>query len=210
MASLRDDSVLVIVDGGLESLVASLLAEPREKAVSWFVGGSPEESDFRRTAARMQAELLGLGSIREPADGADFWTSLPGGLGEAAMLLAGVNEVIQSGLTRLLWPKHASGDLDSMLDGADRALLIQRLGLIEQQRLGTPGLRIDTPLIDLSDLQVADLAVDLDAPVWSCWWAMPNAVDLGAADAERRRWTDALKHVGGERLLTRQGRSDAA
>lgn len=202
--------MLVIVDGGLESLVASMLIEPPDSAVAWFVGGSPEEVELRRTAARIQADLLGLSELREPGADADFWTNLPGGLGEAGLLLAALAESMRGDRSRVLWPKQVAGDLDSMLDAADRALLIQRVGLIEQQRTASPNLRIDMPLIDLNDQQVAELAVDLDAPLWSSWWALPDAVDVRSAQAERARWAEVVTAAGGERLLTRHRRIDAA
>lgn len=202
--------MLVIVDGGLESLVASMLIDPPERAVAWFVGGTPEEIELRRTAARIHADLLGLEELREAPAGADLWADLPGGIGEAGLLLVAISEAIRDERSRVLWPKHVAGDLDGMLDAADRALLIQRIGLIEQQRTSSPNLRIDTPLIDLSDQQVAELAVDLDAPLWASWWALPDAVDLNAAQAERSRWTEVVVKAGGERLLTRRRRIDAA
>ncbi len=206
----RAEPRLIIVDGSLESLVASMLVDPPDQSIAWFVGGSPEEVELRRTAARIQADLLGLGEIREVSDGADFWADLPGGFGEAGLLLAAVTEAVRDGISRVMWPKQVAGDLDAMLDAADRALLIQRVGLIEQQRASTPDLRIDTPLIDLSDQQVAELVVDLDAPAWASWWALPDAIDLAAAQAERVRWSEKVIQAGGERLLTRQRRFDAA
>lgn len=199
--SQRAEPILTIVDGGLESLVASILINPPARAAAWFVGGAPEEIACRRAAARLQAELIGLEDFIEPS--VEPWLGLPGGFGEAAMLLAALATAAESKRARVLWPKHVSGDLDAMLDASDRALLVQRIGLIELGDSEQLDVHIDSPLLDLTDRQIAELAVDLEAPLWSCWWALPAAADIPEAQTERRRWAELLRDCGGERLLTR-------
>ena len=88
------------------------------------------------------------------------------------------------------------------LSAADRALLVQRIGLIEMESESLD-VKIDSPLLDLTDRQVAELAVDMDAPVWSCWWALPASDDLPEARPQRERWGGLLQDLGAQRLLRR-------
>lgn len=201
--------MLAIVDGGLESLVASMLVDPPKRAIAWFAGGPPDQIELRRSAAASQADLIGLESAVDSICDSVLWSALPGGFGEATLLLAALAQAAKLDRSRVLWPRHVAGDLNDMLDAADRALLVHRIGLIELENTESPNIRIDTPLIDLTDRQLVELAVDLDAPVWSCWFEQPQAVDIPAAQREKARWEDLLKETGGQRLLSRDLNADA-
>jgi hypothetical protein len=68
--------------------------------------------------------------------------------------------------------------------------------------------RIEAAYVDFSDVQMAELAVDLDVALDSCWWAMAegaNATLLAEARAARDRWTKAMESAGLGDLLMRAG-----
>jgi len=199
----RTEPVLVIADGELESLVAMLLLEAPEQAQAWFIGAGADESPLRRRATQIQVESAGLEQMIDPTTPADAWASLPGGLGESAMLLSALADAAARGCADVVWPRASDGDLDSMTDSADRALLVERLGVIESARTESLDVRLRTPLLDLSDRQIAELAADLAAPVWSCWWALPEAGDRPDAEPERLRWSDLLSELGAAALFDR-------
>ena len=208
--SERSEPVLMIVDGGLESLIAAMLLDRSGAVRAWYVGAGAEDSPLRRAAAELQADILGVDTIHNPRTPPETWGSLPGGFGESAMLLEAVAEALRTRCARVIWPRTTNGDLDSMTDASDRALLVARLGLIESTRTQSLDIRIDTPLLDLSQKQLADLAVDMDAPVWSVWWALPEAMDHPEAERARSRWLTLLRGAGGERLLNRPHTQPAA
>jgi len=71
------------------------------------------------------------------------------------------------------------------VDAYDRANVISHLAAVDLPRQGGPGeIRIEVPLLELSDVGLLDLALDLDAPVprpvqgaaafragmGACWW----------------------------------------
>ncbi len=197
----RSEPILAIVDGSLESLIACALLERPDRALAWFVGAGDDDADLRRAAVELQADLLGMDGVHEPA--AEAWSSLPGGFGESALLIAAVAAASRDARSRVLWPKNEPDDLGMMMDASDRALLIQRLGMIETEESDRLGVRIDTPILDLPRSKLIDLAVDLDVPAWSAWWALPAALDHRPAQRERAGWVEALEAAGAAGLLER-------
>jgi hypothetical protein len=75
----------------------------------------------------------------------------------------------------------------------ERALHISRLVAVEH-----PGFELAAPYADLSDRQLADLILDMDLPVWTCWWYAPegNEPAAAAAEAQRTHWTAMLSAAG--------------
>jgi hypothetical protein len=49
-----------------------------------------------------------------------------------------------------------------------------------------------TPYVDFVDAQIADLALDMDLPVWTCWWWEGE----GEAERVKERWMAALGKAG--------------
>jgi hypothetical protein len=199
---VRAEPKLVIVDGGFESLIASMIIEPAESAIAWFVGGGGDDvEEARRTSAKMQADVLGFADFIDPEPDGRPWEAFAGGFGQSTMLLAAVSLATRLKCRRVIWPKCAAGDLESMLDASDRVLLVQRLALIEQERTSSLDVQIDTPLLDLSDAQTAELAADLNAPIWSCWWRLDQVSQSREARTERTRWEAALEKAHADWLL---------
>lgn len=123
--------------------------------------------------------------------------------GESATieLVAAAYAALRAGCSRLIWPvqvDRAAGDreaLDHAAEACDRALLVSRLLLLDAAGAPVPEVNILTPLVDLEDDQVAELALDLAIPVQSVWW-WGSQVRGEQADYERQRWTTALEAVG--------------
>lgn len=193
------ERVLVLSDGGLASLVACAAAGQGDGAGSAEVAPvmwEPGDSAPRLASVARQAELCGLplskiaaGLFPPPQGGAGALQSLA--LVQAALAGAG------AGFTTVVWPVHAGPgaepDLDRVALAIDRALLVSRLVALDADEHGIPAIRVDTPYADFTDRQLAELAIDLDAPVQACWWWGGQG---GSAASERQRWTDLLRSFG--------------
>ena len=139
-------------------------------------------------ALHRQAELFGLSLIGPQAV---YGGSEPedAGEGEAVGLLRATFLAARLGCRRVLWP--ASGavggglDLDRIAAISDSALLVGRLVGLRSAWHGVPGIRVETPFVDLTDRQMADLIEDMALPLEACWWWRSDR----AGEGERRRWT---------------------
>ncbi|MFM9994564.1 MAG: hypothetical protein ACKVU4_02050 [Phycisphaerales bacterium] len=203
---------LVIADGDMTGLLASAAAARADDFV-----GSPElaEGSVRRSgsavwvppfvaagareAALRHAELFGLAvveSVEEPAivagRGGDFGLDGPR---ESRLLLDAVSVARGAGLGTVIWPIHAGErlDLDTVARAVDRGLLVARLAAIDGVGGAGAPIGVDVPYADFTDEQVAELALDMDLPVSTCWW-WSGGGERGAA--ARARWSVALRAVG--------------
>ena len=88
---------------------------------------------------------------------------------------------------------HDSGDasLDDVARACDRALLLSRLLSLDAET----DVRIEAAYADFSDVQLVELAADLDAPIESCWWAVEPKASPSATTA-RQRWARAMDAAG--------------
>lgn len=205
--------MLVMVDGDLPSVVAAAnakeasLSAGESKVGGIGGGGGPllwpavDDANPKRMAACVRlAGVLGLTLIERrsvsvgPRGGE--WSS------PSRVLMDACTDAASNGRTEVVWPVQftaggvGSGtiDLDLVSRAADRALLVTRLMALDAGAHGLPSLHVQTPFVDLTDRQVGDLAVDLAAPVSSCWWWGDGEGDEAAAS--RARWTAALRAAG--------------
>jgi hypothetical protein len=215
------DAALIIVDGGLASLLACFIegvcrpaaritAGPDEPATG-PIGGSAwfalrpslvHEYDRRLMAAKRSAEVSHLAEVLEAGNGP--WPvagpELERGLGTSSLLMAAGIEALRRGYQRVVWPVQLGGPggeglgdsgmspgmLDAVAEACDRAMVASRLLTLDA---GAEGLAIQTPFVDFSDVQLADLAADVDLPV--------HVAFMGEKDgAERARWERAFGAVG--------------
>lgn len=121
----------------------------------------------------------------------------PEGQVASHVLLSAAYLAVGQGRDRVVWPISAGRlghdeeiDLNRASLAADRALLVSRLVALDSDEHGRPAILIEVPYVDLSDRQVAELAVDMDLPVHSCWWWGEPA------SAEAKRWLRVLRGVG--------------
>lgn len=201
-----DDPCLIITDAGLPSLIlASMLSEqqpangqPRSTLYpAWWTSQSDMDilvPSIDR-AVDMQADLLSLTVVRDhagyPEESSDASnTSL--GVHQTRMLLDAATLAIKLGFKRVLWPIQIPESQDSpqrlaqISSAIDRSLLTARLATLDAQSQGGVEVTIETPLVDLSDQQLADIAADLNVPISSCWWTdstLPNSQE------QMNRWS---------------------
>lgn len=187
---------MLLVDGSLNSLVAAamlhegrLLAGSGNDSLAWVLGGSAAQR-----AAEAICRAFELQVVARSDAGA---TPAPEG-GSSIVVLAGATAAARLGCTRLIWPVHgarpdAGGelDLDVIAESIDRATLIGRLASLDARS----EIEVHTPFVDLTDRQVADLAVDMGVDPSACWWASTDEATPDAI-AERRRWGVALREAG--------------
>lgn len=209
MAQQSPSRTLVISDGSLASLVAA--ASARESIVSaggderaarpvlLFVPAGDETTHARRGAVERHASLYDLEIVDATADlrGPGAHGSFAAGLAETLTLINATYLGASKGCDLIVWPVQFAGplDVDRVARVVDRALLVTRLASLDSVDLGRPTLRVDTPYADLTDRQLADLALDMNVPIESLWWwKLGSKSEL--AGAEMERWVPALQSLG--------------
>lgn len=198
---------LVLMDGDLASLVACAMAReqsaltdgPTPSPVLGLAFPALVDSDpLRHRAIRTQAQAYAI-ELAAPVS-VDVGAVHERGEREAIELIAAAYEGIRRGCTRVLWPVSAAAgdslDLDRIAQAADRALLVGRLAGLDAMLHGSPGLTIETPVVDFSDRQLADLALDMDVPIEACWWWGGESARDPLAQQSRARWMSSLAAVG--------------
>ena len=215
---------LVISDGGLPALVAAAIEAERVASAGDRGGGAPallmpwvtEPTlvDTQLKAVSSQAKFLRQ-DLLEPAPIHALAAGTSAAFLDTLGLLAAVEVARANGCPRIVWPSHAhatddtlEADIERIACAVDRALLVERLAGLESDITGAAGpdrwhaaaaeLAIETPLVDLTDAQLADLVVDLDAPAYLCWWwrPVPDPAAETVAKAERSAWLAALRCAG--------------
>lgn len=200
MSVRAQTEALFVSDGGLGSLVALWRERarwPRERGApdiradlrSVIRGEPPRGSAVLciapagtpgAAAAARQSDLSGLPVIPSIEPGQVESLS-------SVALLRTAEVAVARGLSRIVWPVHLGGGSSSepMTTAAERAAQVAQLALLDLPRAGGPRtLEIETPLLELSDAQVLELALELDAPLprplggaqgfhaagGACWW----------------------------------------
>lgn len=206
----RTGRTLIIVDGGLEGLLACMAAseawtgrdtaDDRDRPAVWVPHVSGPSADVRHQAAERQADLAGLAILASGSERLD--TSA--GRQLTQVLVDATYAGAEHGFQAVLWPVHGglkgTGegiDLEEVTRCVDRALLVSRLVSLDAPDLGSEAIRIETPYADFSDRQIAELAIDLDLPVETCWWWPSGETQTASeARAEQERWLDVLQAAG--------------
>ncbi|MBY0263563.1 MAG: hypothetical protein K2Q20_14550 [Phycisphaerales bacterium] len=198
-------ATLVLIDGDLASLVACAMAR-EQSALADGPKPSPvlglpfpvmlDADPLRQRAIRAQAQTYAIELAVPPS--LDLGAFHERGEREALELVAASYEAIRRGCTRIIWPVCAAAgdslDLDRIAQAADRALLAGRLVGLDAVLHASPGLTIETPLVDLTDRQLADLAMDMDVPIEACWWWGGETDAI--AHQQQARWMSSLAAVG--------------
>jgi hypothetical protein len=200
----REATALLITDGGLAGLIACHLeslgrgnAGGRSASLAWFDAGerSPEEADRRLMSTRRAVEACQLAGLINGHEQLGPWNGT--GLGRTQRLLAAGVAGLERGVRRVVWAVQAGGPgtsdgglsiegLDAAAEACDRATAVAQLLSLDA---GAEGLSIETPFADLTDVQLADLAIETDAPVAAAY--------LGERGSEAyARWTRAFAAAG--------------
>jgi hypothetical protein len=208
---------LILSDGGVSSLLATAVAgerlvssEVQPSSVLTYISFRPWTTDsapFQRAACETQADLYGLSLIPEQSpihaqeDGDPFHGT--------------IHLLVESGLLarklgggEVIWPVTATAaagggpDVEALSRTVNQATLVSQLLSLTGTVADQPrrDVRIRTPYADLTDRQVADLVLDMDLPIWTCWFWAAAEQGEGAtrptAIRERDRWTAALRETG--------------
>lgn len=133
-----------------------------------------------------------------------------GGLAASAMLMAaGADAMVRGsgGAERVIWPVQCAGAfgdeqrVTQQAAATSRALLAARLLSVDAKENGGAGggILIDTPVLDLTDNELLELAADIDAPVGLARWCVQQAevggTVCGVCDG-CRRWVPAIRAAG--------------
>lgn len=130
---------------------------------------------------RRQADLAGARVVDEtiPLATDDF--------AETRLLLDACAACRAHGCARVVWPVFCAGAVDPIALALDRARLVSTAAALDARPRGVP---IDTPVLDLTEAQLADLAVDVGVPTQSGWLTGDEGrwgVLLRAAESRRRQ-----------------------
>lgn len=199
---------LVISDGDLPSLVATAIATEetvrREHSTRlpaplvWAAWTEDAPAELRLAAVRRHAEALGATILpapcppRAPGESPGSWQS--------AVLLRAGSLALEHACRRVVWAVLFEGPTPNepapvgpIAEAASRAVLVSRLVSLESERAGLPEVIIETPFVDLSDDQLAELACDLGLSPEDCWWWGDSVTP--SANRARRRWGRVLAGV---------------
>jgi hypothetical protein len=129
-----------------------------------------------------QAELAGARVIEPlPATPGDSFA-------ESRRLLDACAVCKTEGCERVVWPVWCAGEVDGIALALDRARLVSTLASLDARR---GGVSIETPVLDLLDSQLAELAIDVGVPTQGRWLADDNESRwqslMRSADTRRRQ-----------------------
>ncbi len=201
-------STAVICDGGVGSLIACAAAGQR-----WATGPAAPgpkaillaEHEFQVSAARVHGELFGLAF--EPEQN----PPPPGHSGDATALVRALLDLATKlrahGDTDVVWPvsfsSHEGGapDVQGAAWAMNVAVLVSQLATIAAGPTdASASVIVRAPYADLTERQLADLVLDMDLPIWTCWWMPASELGEGrvreTAIRERTRWTALLRQAG--------------
>lgn len=194
--SRSGERTLVLCDGSIYSLLACGCAAeetargaPPARVMPFPASVADDEA--RRGAVERMSRVFGLETLLPPPGPPD---SMPEGEAAVVGLVSAAYAAARNGCSLVVWAENAatgeSLDLDRVAMSHDRAVLVSRLVALDAALHGQPGIRLDTPYVDFTDRQIADLVIDMDLPVETCWWWRDPR------QAERRRWMEVLKSAG--------------
>jgi hypothetical protein len=159
--------------------------------------GLPDAPE-RELALARAIDLLGLERARDDNPDLSGRTELPGE-DQTRLLVHAAYASAAAACDRVVWPvqfgedlRAATPSLDRVSTAIDRELLVSRLVGLDLDRI-SGGVEIETPFVDLSDRQIAEMVIDIEAPLAACWWWGNSAA---AALAAHDRWGTLLRSLG--------------
>jgi len=201
---------LVLDDADMPSAVSLALAAERvgddraEPVIvpTWWQSGADEAMPLVHKAVERHASVYGVRRVHaelvvEPSDEPGSASVL------SQLLLAAVPLALREGCDAILFPirpalAQETGDIsvEGIAREVDRCELVARLASLDNERPCS----IVTPMVDLSDRQIVDLARDMGVPAEVCWWSGVG----GEAFAE----SCAARWGAPRRLATPSGRGE--
>lgn len=200
------DQCVILSDGGVESLLACAMAnEQQQLSGADSIGASvllpgwwewTNEIDLMISAVDpavvRQAGVYGLDIFPNqsvyPPDDERLLAECSIGSIQSRILLEAAQIALRAGIRKVIWPirlarPESTQGVDQLVDQIgqtiDRAILASRLASLDATDGTAVDVIIETPFVDLSNAQMADLAGDLAIPLETCWWyngrTLPNA-----------------------------------
>jgi 7-cyano-7-deazaguanine synthase in queuosine biosynthesis len=207
-----NERCLILSDGGLESAVVAAIAAEQssrtdtEQAVvlaSWWGSGTDLDLVLPSIdrAVSHQAEMYGLSLIPDqtgyPPEQSDELMQSTAGSMQTQLLLQSAAIAARAGIRKVIWPIRIGSaqqdfdptDIELLARTIDRTVLAGRIASLDSSEAEEEvEISIETPLIDFSNAQLADLAGDLTVSLEACWWYHDRQV-LPRAHAEFEYWT---------------------
>ena len=186
---MSSNSVLLIDDGDLPSLVALALERDPQQVVLWHPHGSDAAAQRRQAAVEAHGEAFSVRQVVVAKETATIQgeSSLAAELDRSVSLLSAAAAAMRLNCTRVVWPAQIGSNSSRICQTVQRANLVVALAEIGAQK---NSLMIDVPLIDLGETQIVDLAVDqgvLGVAFWPCETGTQD-MPCGAC-AGCRRWS---------------------
>ncbi|MEZ6234429.1 MAG: hypothetical protein R3B68_09590 [Phycisphaerales bacterium] len=155
------------------------------------------EARLRAEAAAKAVDLLG-GELAGDEHGDLTPRFDVAGEGDSRLLLHAAYQAVAAGCTRVVWPVQFGEDLrtptpslERVATAVDRAMLVSRVAGLDAP--DAAGVEVVAPFVDLSDRQIAEMVMDIEAPLSACWWW---GADLPAAHREQDHWGGLLRSLG--------------
>lgn len=191
---------LIVTDGGVLGLLAVAAAAersgPDQLCFYWHPAAHPDRADSERAACLAQSGFYGVPEAPEQ-------NPVQVGLGrdpfeiDCRTLLEATLLVRHLGGGEVIWPVNApeapggGPDVSSISGTVNQALLMSELVSMTAPRTRElVPVRVRTPYADLTDRRIADLILDMDLPIWTCWFWNDTE------NSERARWTALLREAG--------------
>jgi hypothetical protein len=203
MSTSHGPTTLIIHNGGFPALLASLIAESESDSTesagrgrgtiyAWLppvgTGLFADEPPYvagsisARNRAEMvdhQAKLFGFRDVfaDDPA-GPRHRPSV------ASLLLRAVELAADHRCERVVWPISVGSDLEALHRVTEQAAMVTELAAIDPSLAGDGAsavIRVSTPLADLEQGGLDELAEDLGAPMEACWRPVVSPVRLPSA-----------------------------
>lgn len=169
---------LVLADATLASLVSLLsLQRPDLTLLAPTTRDAAALAVIHRQAGLAGSRVLDDSALPDTSEGATLSRSLL----DACELAA------REGCSRVVWPVFVNASIDAIALALDRARLVSTLASLD---IRGRTVRIDTPALDLTEHQLADLAADVGVPAQRGWWIGADAdrwLGLVAGAESRRR-----------------------
>lgn len=157
-------------------------------------------ADARERDAALTRCLDLLSIVRAPDDNPGL-SPRPDSAGEdqSRLLVHAGYLAVALACDRVVWPVQFGEDLRTetpslarVAAAIDRALLTTRLVALDIDASGLQP-EIQTPFVDLSDHQIAEMVIDIEAPLAGCWWWGGTSP---AALAAQDHWGTLLRSLG--------------
>jgi hypothetical protein len=186
---------LLIDEGDLPSLAACAVAADPQHLTVWHRAGDDPAAGRRRAAAAAHAQAWSVAQlvVGPAGDPGAPELACPERLLTTARLVQASIAACQLGCRRVIWPIACGHDPDAVVEAVDRAHTVAAL---IGPDAGREPVEIDLPLLDLTDVQVLEVADDAGAPLQAFWPCVEGSPEPCTRCEPCRRWRRAFEASG--------------